>query len=283
MARSATLPGRLRITVRFYVAGGIALAFGAGLGAVLASHAARSDAWERAVVLTHAHLNMLGWLGLSVIGTQFMLWPAVLRTRMADDAPAVARRVLIGLCAGLAIVVTSLLLSPEVDTMHWSAAAGMALYAASVAYSLKPAVSELRTSRPPSAPASALLLGNAWLIAALGMDVAGLAFGLGTADSLLDRVLVPVLGIGVVAQILTGALSFLLPVTVGGGPAGNRKMSAVLAYGWLIRAALGNAGVAIVAAGGPTWRAAGWIGVLAGFGSFPLLIAAALIAVRKSS
>ena len=167
MARSATLPGCLRITVRFYVAGGIALAFGAGLGAVLASHAARSDAWERAVVLTHAHLNMLGWLGLSVIGTQFMLWPAVLRTRMADDAPAVARRVLIGLCAGLAIAVTSLLLSPEVDTMHWSATAGMALYAASVAYSLKPAVRELRTRRPPTAPAAALVLGNAWLIAAL--------------------------------------------------------------------------------------------------------------------
>jgi nitrite reductase (NO-forming) len=151
-----------------------------------------------------------------------------------------------------------------------------------VAYSLKPAVDELRASRPRSAPAWALLLGNAWLVAALGIDVVGLAIGLSTADSLLDRVLVPVLGIGVVAQILTGALGFLLPVTVGGGPAGNRKMSAVLAYAWPVRAALGNAGVMILAAAeGPAWRVAGWIGVLAGFGSFPLLLAAALIAVRR--
>lgn len=284
MARGATLPGRLRITVRFYACGGIALALGASLGAVLASHAARSDVWERAVVLTHAHLNVLGWLGLSVIGTQFMLWPAVLRTRMTDDAPAVARKVLTGTSAGLVITVTSLLLSPEIGAMHWLSAAGMGLYAGSVAYSLKPAVSELRTGRPRSAPAFALLLGNAWLITALSLDVVGLSFGLGTADSLLDRVLVPVLGIGVVAQILTGALSFLLPVTIGGGPAGNRRMSAVLAYGWPVRAALGNTGVAILAASGdPAWHVAGWAGVLAGFGSFPLLIAAALAAVRKPS
>jgi nitrite reductase (NO-forming) len=283
MARAATLPGRLRIAVRCYVAGGIALAFGASLGAVLASHATGSDAWERAVVLTHAHLNVLGWLGLSVIGTQFMLWPAVLRTRMAEDAPAVARRVLVGASVGLAIAVTALLLSPEAGAMHWMAAAGIALYAGSVAYSLKPAVRELRASRPRSAPAWALLLGNTWLITALGIDVAGLASGLSTADSLLDHVLVPVLGIGVVAQILTGALSFLLPVTVGGGPAGNRKMSAVLAYAWPARAALGNAGVAILAAAdGPAWRAAGWIGVLTGFGSFPLFLAAALVAVRRN-
>ncbi|GAA1957258.1 hypothetical protein GCM10009838_11550 [Catenulispora subtropica] len=284
MARGATMAGRLRITVRFYVAGGFALALGASLGALLASHAAHSDSWERAVVLTHAHLNVLGWLGLSVIGTQFMLWPAVLRTRMVDDAPAVARRVLTGAVAGLAVAVASLLLSPELGAAHWTAAAGMALYAGSVTYSLKPALSEVRTGRPRSAPAFALLAGNLWLIAALGIDVVGLAFGTDTADSLLDHVLVPVLGIGVVVQILTGALSFLLPVTVGGGPAGNRRMSAVLAYGWPVRAVLGNAGVMILAAAsGQAWRVAGWIGVLAGFGSFPLLIAAALVAARKPS
>lgn len=270
MARGATLPGRLRVTVRFYIAGGLALSVGAALGAVLAAHAARSDPWQRAVVLMHAHLNLLGWLGLSVIGTQFMLWPAVLRTRMADHAPAVARRVLTGASAGLAAAVTGLLLSPALGPMHWLAAAGMALYTAAAAYALTPAARQLRAKRPRTACAWALLLGNAWLIAALALDVAGLARGLAAADRLLDRVLLPLLGLGVLAQILTGALGFLLPVTVGGGPSGNRRMTAVLDYGWPARAALGNTGVLILAAtGDPVWRAAGWTGVLAGFGTFP--------------
>lgn len=282
MARGATLSGRLRITVRFYVAGGVALAVGAGLGAVLASNAAQSDAWARAVVLMHAHLNLLGWLGLSVIGTQFMLWPAVLRTRMADQAPAVARRVLIGMVAGLAVTVAALLLSVDIRPAHWLAAAGMTLYAAAVAYSLWPAALELRAKRPRSASAWALLVGNAWLLAALGLDVAALARGMAAADGLLDRVLVPLLGLGVVAQILTGALGFLLPVTVGGGPAGNRLMASVLDYGWPARAALGNIGVLILAVTQePGWRAAGWAGILAGFGTFPLLTLAALAAVRR--
>jgi nitrite reductase (NO-forming) len=282
MARGATLPGRLRVTVRYYVAGGTALALGASLGAVLASEAAQSDAWERAAVLMHAHLNLLGWLGLSVIGTQFMLWPAVLRTRMADQAPAVARRVLIGMVTGLAVTVTALLLSVDIGPLHWLAAAGMTLYTAAVTYSLWPAAAELRAKRPRSASPWALLLGNAWLLAALGLDVVALARGLAAADSLLDRVLVPLLGLGVVAQILTGALGFLLPVTVGGGPAGNRRMSLILDYGWPVRAALGNIGVLILAvAQEPSWRAAGWVGVLAGFGTFPLLTLAALAAVRR--
>lgn len=282
MARGATLSGRLRITVRYYVAGGVALAVGAALGAVLASNAAQSEAWERAVVLTHAHLNLLGWLGLSVIGTQFMLWPAVLRTRMTDDAPAIARRVLIGAVTGLAVAVTALLLSPGIAQMNRLAAAGIALYTAAVAYSLRPAVRELRAKRPRSASAWALLLGNAWLIAALALDVVGLARGLVAADSLLDRVLVPLLGLGVVAQILTGALGFLLPVTVGGGPSGNRLMASMLDYGWPARAAFGNIGILILAvAQDPGWRAAGWIGVLAGFGTFPPLVLAALFAVRR--
>jgi nitrite reductase (NO-forming) len=59
-------------------------------------------------------------------------------------------------------------------------------------------------------------------------------------------------------------------------------MTALLDYGWPARAALGNAGVLILAvADGSPWQAAGWAGILAGFGSFPLLVLAALVAVRR--
>jgi hypothetical protein len=44
-------------------------------------------------------------------------------------------------------------------------------------------------------------------------------------------------------QVLTGALTFLLPVTIGGGPAGNRRLTEILEFAWRSRAVLGNAGV----------------------------------------
>jgi nitrite reductase (NO-forming) len=58
-------------------------------------------------------------------------------------------------------------------------------------------------------------------------------------------------------QALTGALTFLLPVTVGGGPAGNRRLTEILEFAWRSRAVLGNAG----AFGWPRcrkWRMPAW-------------------------
>ena len=158
----------------------------------------------------------------------------------------------------------------------------MAAYLAGTAVSLVPTAWELRAKPPRTAAAWALLAGDAWLIAALAADSAGLAGGLRVAGQVLGRPLIPVLGVGVVSQILAGALTFLLPVTVGGGPAGNRRLTAILERGWRTRAVLGNVGVlALVAVPAGGWpRIAAWAAVLAGFGTFPLLAAAALTAAR---
>jgi nitrite reductase (NO-forming) len=89
MARpSPSLAGPLGVVAWYYIAADTALAFGGTLGGVLAAGLIRSPGLQTAVVLAHAHLNLLGWLGLAIIGTQFMLWPMVLRTRMSPDAPA---------------------------------------------------------------------------------------------------------------------------------------------------------------------------------------------------
>jgi nitrite reductase (NO-forming) len=283
MARAASLSGRLRIVVWYYVAAGTALVIGATLGGLLAGGTVRSARWEEALLLAHAHLNLLGWLGLVVVGTLFMLWPAVLRTRMADTAPRCARQVLTITVVGLAVAVTGELLSGLLTSAHWSAVVGMAAYLTGVAYSLRPVVTEIRAKSPRTSAPVALLLGNGWLLAALAVDVVGLALGGTTAADLLDRLLVPMLGIGVIAQILTGALTFLLPVTVGGGPAGNRRMTEVLEYAWLPRALLGNLGVVLLVlptSGGP--RVLAWTLVVLGIGSFPALVAASLLAVRRT-
>lgn len=280
MVKSASaLAGRLGVLVWYYIAAGAALAAGSTLGGVLAAGWVHSVPLEAAVTLAHAHLNLLGWLGLAIIGTQFMLWPTVLRTRMSEDAPRAARRVLVITIGGLAMATAALLATPYINAAHWLAAAGMSCYLAGTAISLVPAIGEMRARPPHTAPAWALLAGNAWLLGALGADVAALAAGLNNADQMLGNLLVPVLGVGVTGQILLGALTFLLPVTVGGGPAGNRRLTAILEYGWRSRAAIGNAGVlALVTL--PSvhgLRVAAWTAVLAGFGTFPVLAAAALV------
>ncbi|TNC29420.1 multicopper oxidase domain-containing protein [Amycolatopsis alkalitolerans] len=282
MARAATLSGRLRVVVRYYVAAGICLIIGGTLGGLLAGGAFPSPGWQQAVRLAHAHLNLLGWLGLVVVGTLFMLWPAVLRTRMADTAPRTARQVLVLTTGGLAVAVTGAVLTGWHPAAHWAAAAGMAGYGAGVAYALTPAIREMRAKPPRSAAPVALLAANGWLLAALAVDIIGLALGSTVADDLLGRLLVPVLGIGVVAQILTGALTFLIPVTVGGGPSSNRRLTEVLEYAWLPRAVLGNLGLLLLAlptAGDP--RVLAWVLALAGFGSFPALVVAALVTRRR--
>ncbi|NKQ52436.1 multicopper oxidase domain-containing protein [Amycolatopsis sp. K13G38] len=282
MARAASLSGRLRIVVWYYVAAGTCLLVGGTLGGLLAGHAMRSLGWEQAVRLAHAHLNLLGWLGLVVVGTLFMLWPAVLRTRMADSAPPTARRVLVILVAGLTVAVTGAVLTGWAPGWHWLAALGMTGYLGGIGYALVPAVGEMRVKPPRSSAPVALLAGNGWLLAAVTIDILGLALGGTTADDLLGRLLVPMLGIGVVAQILTGALTFLIPVTVGGGPAGNRRLTEVLQYAWLPRAVLGNLGTLLLAlpiVGAP--RVLAWVLVVIGFGSFPALVVAALVTAHR--
>jgi len=69
------LGARLAGTVWFYVAASAALLAGMGLGVLLAGGATGSADSYRAMRLAHVHLNVLGWVGLAVVGTQFTLWP----------------------------------------------------------------------------------------------------------------------------------------------------------------------------------------------------------------
>lgn len=289
MMRAKTLlAGVLRIVAWYYVAAGVALAMGAIIGSLLAAGvSAHRTTLDAALMLAHAHLNLFGWLGLPIVGTEFMLWPTVLRTRMSEAAPRIARRVLILLVIGLAGTTVTLLAGAQVTgfgqtAARWLAAAGMAAFTGGVAWSLVPAVQEMRAAPPRSCAAWALLAGNSWLILGLAADTIALAAGLPFAHRLLERHLIPALGIGAVAQILVGALTYLLPVTIGGGPAGGKAMARVLDYAWPVRLIAVNAGVIGLAAAPPSsaWRLVAWVAVLVGLGTFPVLVAGALVTAR---
>jgi nitrite reductase (NO-forming) len=64
-----SLPARLGGTVWFYVAAAAALLAGMGIGLWLAGGVAASADAYLALRLAHVHLNVLGWVGLAVVGT----------------------------------------------------------------------------------------------------------------------------------------------------------------------------------------------------------------------
>jgi nitrite reductase (NO-forming) len=87
-------------------------------------------------------------------------------------------------------------------------------------------------------------------VAWLAGSVAALAFGVGTAGTwhaVHDRVelLTPALAAGFGAQVLLGALSYLIPVALGGGPTPVRAANVELDRGAPLRIVLVNAGLLV--------------------------------------
>lgn len=223
-----SLPGRFGHTTHYYIASAAMLAVGAGLGGWLA----RGDA-SPSLVLAHAVLNILGWIGITVAGTLVTLWPTILRTRADPSAPSGAVRALPLLAAGVLVAAggAAISLLPVV-------ALGLVAYLAGLAVI---AVSLWRAARQ-AAPHSfaALSVGAAllwWAGCVISLAVGASALSLGgeaageRAIAAFDPILqqsVPYLVAGFAAQVLVGALSYLIPVVLGGGPTPVRIGTAVL-------------------------------------------------------
>jgi nitrite reductase (NO-forming) len=268
------LPARLSGTVWFYVAAAAALLAGMGLGLWLAGGVAGSADEYLALRLAHVHLNVLGWVGLAVVGTQFTLWPTVLRTQLVPGLEAAVRRSLPPLTAGVVVAAVGLALQ-----LRAVALAGLAAYAAGLAIALVPFVRTARRRPPRTAAAWMLGAGMAWLVLAVLADLGALAASTRVAelDPRLAR-LVPAVVAGFALQTLTGALTYLLPVVFGRGAAGNRRLTGILEWGWPARVAAVNLGVLVLVAGWGT--SVGWLLAGLGLGSFVPLAAAALWAAR---
>ena len=159
----------------------------------------------------------------------------------ADDAPGVARYVLALTAGGLAMTVAALVASPLLASAHLLAA-GLAAYLAGTAASLLPA----GAGNAGQATAYGRRLGVA------GDRLAGRRARRGHRRTRrrprhgqpgARRAADPRPRCRGGRPVLARALTFLLPVTAGGGPAGNRRLTGILERGWRTRAILGNAGV----------------------------------------
>ncbi|QFG69870.1 multicopper oxidase domain-containing protein [Ornithinimicrobium pratense] len=205
------LPGRFRVTVRYYVAAAVALPVGAGFGATLAL--GLTDVWHGRLLLAHTMTMLLGWVGLTVTGTLLTLWPTMLRTRIAAPAERRATQALPGLICALALLVGGALLD-----MRWLSVVALVGYLASLAWWASAVLSPVRQAPPrefaPASVGAALLWGLAALTMVLwrlagASDWADFVNGFGWTSA--------VIVVGFASQLLTGALAYLVPSVVGGG------------------------------------------------------------------
>ncbi|WP_037559578.1 multicopper oxidase domain-containing protein [Spirillospora albida] len=268
------LGGRFRHVLTWYVWAGVALLAGGTLGGWMASGHVPAR-WHARIEAAHIHVNILGWVGLTVLGTLFTLWPTVLRTQIAESTAKIARLSLRLAVPGLAVAVTGL----SAD-LRWVAAAGLALFTAGAVLSLQPFVTTFRRRRPHNAASWTLAAGTGWLVAALIADLVIVATHPPGEVAEKTEAYVPVALAGFIGQVLLGSLLFLLPVVLGGGPAALKRNAALLERFWIVRLAAVNIAVPLVAAPVPGWpRTLAWAVLLAALAAFVL---PALIAVGRS-
>jgi nitrite reductase (NO-forming) len=257
--RRAAVAPRFAYLIGSYAAASAALVVGAVSGAGLAL----GGDWHARTWAVHVHVTLLGWVGLSVLGTLFTLLPTALGTRMSENTTRPARRSLPVLVAGLVVAVTGMLLGSAPI-----AAAGLVGYAAGVGMALVPLVDALRRRRPRGPAAWMLSAATAWLAVAVAVDAVRL-LAVGPVAAL--DVVLPVLVVGFAAQVLIGALTQLLPVVLGRGPAEHKEIAAVLGRLWRLRVVAANAAVPLVV----LLPVAGWTVAALAFGGLAVLALAA--------
>ncbi|TDD85895.1 nitrite reductase [Actinomadura darangshiensis] len=262
------LGGRFTPVVAWYLWAGAALITGGTLGGLMASGRVPSG-WHERMHAAHAQVNILGWVGLAVLGTLFTLWPTVLRTRMVDGTGRIARWSLRFAVPGLGLAVGGLLAG-----LRWVVAAGLLVYAGAAALALVPFVRTLRQRRPHTPASWMLAASTGWFAVVLVVDAARQSL-----SGLLALVLV-----GFVGQTLLGALTFLLPVVLGGGPAALKANAAVIERVWPVRVAAINVAVPLLVLPVPEWASrTAWIVVLAALAAFVLLAVATILRAHRPS
>ncbi|MCB0890466.1 MAG: copper oxidase, partial [Propionibacteriaceae bacterium] len=201
------------------------------------------------LLVAHALTNLLGWVGLTVTGTLLTLWPTMLRTQLDPTAERRTRQALpllagaVGLSAGGALA-----------GLTWLSAVGVVGYLGALGLWGVGLWRPARTTKAwEFAPASvACALG--WLF--IGLGWAG--WLLATApdwQTVRETFVWPAtaLAAGFGVQVVTGALSYLLPSVLGGGPSVVRAGATWFNKAGLVRLIAINGGLALWLLPSPSW------------------------------
>ncbi|AEE45473.1 multicopper oxidase domain-containing protein [Cellulomonas fimi] len=272
------LPSRFGPMVRYYVVASALLPVGVTLGVLMARGDLPDEVHGRAYV-AHVALNLLGWVGITVLGTLVVLWPTVLHARIDERAEAAGPRALPVLVAGLGVVGAG-------AATGWRPLVGVGclVVVAGCGVLVRSMVDQARDAAPRTYAAWTVGAAVAWLVACT------LAYGaiVATAPSWADavdrvRVLVAPFAVGFAAQVLVGSLSYLLSVVLGGGPATARRTAAELDRGALVRLVLVNGGLALYVAPVPAAvRVVCSLVVLGALVTFLVLALRAVVLARRA-
>lgn len=272
------LRSRFAPTVRYYVAGALVLPVGLTFGVLMVR--GLPEQWHARVMVAHVAVNIFGWMGLAVLGTLVTLWPTMLRTRVAAGAERAAQRALPVLLGGLAVVVAGCLTG-----VLPLAGLGFGVYAAGTGLLLSPFLRAARAKRPEHYATWSVLAALGWFVVvllALGAGVA-LAPDWVAAHEWLSR-WTPALAVGFGAQVLLGALSYLVPVSIGRGPAGTRAANVEMDRGGALRVVATNVSLVLALLPVPsTVRVALSVLLLAVLASFVPLMVRGMRAARRAT
>ena len=205
------LPSRFGVTIRFYITAALMLPLGAAFGAMIAYPNLKGTLHSQ-FLLAHEVVNVLGFVGITVVGTLVTFWPTMLRTKMVDKALTHSLRALYLMCGGLVLT-----LAGSMFGMRPLATAGLVVYLIALLIVAWVMVRTLRTKRPTEYPPMSVGMGFLWQI----VGVATTAYMVATTPfAVMDiRAVTPIFVVGFLLQVLLGAMSYLLPQLMGGGPA----------------------------------------------------------------
>lgn len=287
-AGRTALASRFAVVIRYYVVAAGFLVVGCVLAGFLtvSMFARTAPTWllhaRDDLTLAHALVNVGGWLGLSIAGTLVTLGPTMLRTRMDPRAVDDAIGVLPWVAGGVLLAATA-------ATAGLMPGIGIGLLVVLVGLLVGVAVPLVRAAlgKAPRAYATwTMTAGIGWALVAV-LAVAVNAFRAADASALRDADLpwLAVLGAGGLAQVFVGALTYLMPVVVGGGPEAVRRGMGVLETVWPLRVVLRSTAlllIAVTGAGAGPLRTAWWLLVLAAYVLDVVLFAASGVRQAKA-
>jgi nitrite reductase (NO-forming) len=240
--RRAALAPRFAWVVRAYERAHGAFLHGAVLGALLGA-SVFGGAWIGSARLAHAHVNLLGWAGMTLLATIVFFGPTVARTRIEQGSDARAARAFRHGATALTLGVLALLLTGASGALgvgaRGAAAAGLAVFAASVTVVCLPVARAMRRARAPDR--WAMLAAVAWFPVVAWADVLVVATASWRSLDALGAALL----VGVLAQAIAASLGYLAPQLRPRGDERDAVRGRVetLALG---RAVAWNAGVLLV-------------------------------------
>ena len=264
----AASPTRFKPIVKYYAVAAAFLPAGAIAGAFMGIGV--PEEWAIRLHAFHLAVNVLGFVGITVLTTLVTFWATVLRAPMAKGQDEAATQSLVLLSVSVVAVALASLTGAWLIT-----AAALVVYLGAVLWHLYYLARMARSTPPREFASMSIGCGLIWLPLAVGWAAWLVADG--RVDDL-GAVTVPLLA-GAAAQILFGAMSFLMPTVMRGGPAAVRAGMIEMNRLAMFRLVLVNAGLIVfLLPGGTSWTRV--VGSSLAFLGFVLFLPVMIRAVR---